>query len=99
MEAIPEGCFEKVLTKIICSSHSQPLLGKVKTAGQGCDFHGSFAAIPGTPSCVFFMQHILLTNGLLQAHSGNDNFMETIFPSLCYLWKYYILSMYIFFRV
>ena len=31
--------------------------------------HGSSAAIPVTPSCVFVMQHILLTKGPLQAHS------------------------------
>ena len=40
----------------------------METAGQGCDFHGSSASIPGTPSCVFVMRHILLTKGLLQAH-------------------------------
>jgi hypothetical protein len=44
----------------------------VKSAGQGCDFHGSSAAIPGTPSCVFVMRHILLTKRLLQAHSDVD---------------------------
>ena len=56
-------------TKGICSSHPQPLLGKVKTVGQGWDFHGSSAAIASTPSCGFVMRHILLTKGLLQAHS------------------------------
>ena len=68
MEATP-GWVDQLWTKGICSSHPQPLLGKVKTAGRGCDFHGSFAAILGTPSCVLVMPHIILTKGLLQAHS------------------------------
>ena len=40
-----------------------------KNCWSGCDFHGSSAAIPETSSCVFVMQHILLTKGLLQAQS------------------------------
>ena len=48
---------------------SWPLLGKVKTAGQGCDLDGSCTDIPCTSSCVFVMRHILLNKGHLQAHS------------------------------
>ena len=33
------GHGSKICTKGMCFSHSQPLLGKVKTDGQGCDFH------------------------------------------------------------
>ena len=62
----------KYWRKGICLSHPQPLLEKVKTAGQGCDFHRSSAAIQGTPSCVFVMRRILLTKGLLQAHSARE---------------------------
>ena len=51
-------------------SHPRPLLGKVKTAGQGCDRHGSCAGIPPTSRGVFVKRHILLTKGLLQSHSG-----------------------------
>ena len=69
MEATPAGRVDKVWTKGICSSHPQPLLVKVKTAGQSCDFNGSCAEIPDTPGCVFVMRHILLTKGPLQAHS------------------------------
>ena len=68
MKSTPVGWVDQIWKKGICSSHPQPLLGKVETAGQGCDFHGSSASIPGTPSCVFVMRHILLTKGLLQAH-------------------------------
>ena len=35
--------------------------------------HGSSAAIPGTPNCVFVMWQILLTKGLLQAHSARHD--------------------------
>ena len=49
---------------------SWPQLGKVKTAGQGCDFNGSCTEILCTSSCVFVMRHILLTKGILQAHSA-----------------------------
>ena len=48
MEATPAGRVDQVWTKGICSSHPWPLLVKVKTAGQGCDFHGLCAEIPGT---------------------------------------------------
>ena len=44
----------------------------MKTAAQGCHFHGSSAAIMGTPSCVFVMRHIRLTKGFLQADSVPD---------------------------
>ena len=67
MEATPVGWVDQLWATRICSSNPQPLLGKVKTFGQGCDFHGSSAAIPSTPCCVFVMRHILLTKGLLQA--------------------------------
>ena len=48
---------------------SWPLLGKVKTAGQDCDFHGSCTEILCSSSCVFVTRHILLTKGFLQDHS------------------------------
>ena len=45
---------------------SLPLLGKVKTAVKGCDFHRSSAGFPNTSSCDFGMQQTLLTKGHLQ---------------------------------
>ena len=80
MEASPVVCVVQFWTKRICSSHPQPLLGKVKTVGQRCDFHGSSAAIPCTPSCGFVMRHILLTKGLLQTHSAIDSFRSPSLP-------------------
>ena len=70
MEATPAGRVDQLWTKGIYFSHPQPLLVKVKTAGQSCDFNGSCAEIPDSPGCVFVMRHILLTKGPLQAHSG-----------------------------
>ena len=70
MELTHVGLVEKIGQRAsICYSHPQHLLEKVKTVGQGCNFHGSYAAIPGTPSFVLEMRHILLTKGLLQSHS------------------------------
>ena len=48
----------------------RPLLGRVKTAVQGCFSHGSSAEITRTSICVFVIQQILLTKGLLQDHSA-----------------------------
>ena len=53
MEANPVGGVDQLWKKLICSSHCKPLLGKVKTVGQGCDFHRPSATIPDTPTCVF----------------------------------------------
>ena len=36
-----DGWVDQLWTKGICSSHPWPLLGKVKTAGQGCGFRAS----------------------------------------------------------
>ena len=41
MEATTTGQVDQLWTKEKCSSHPQPLLGKVKTAGQGCGLHAS----------------------------------------------------------
>ena len=70
IETTPAGQGDQLWKKGICSSHPWPLLVKVKTAGQGCDFHESCAEIPGTPICVFVMRTIFLTKGPLQAHSA-----------------------------
>ena len=73
-EATLAGQVDQLWTKGICSSHSCPLLGKVKTAGQCCFFPGLCAEIPSTPKSqlCFFMWPILLTKGPLQAYSSSD---------------------------
>ena len=50
---------------------------------------GSSAAIPGTPSCVFVMRHILLTKGLLQAHGDVTIATNTTTGDLLYFCSYF----------
>ena len=81
MEATTTGQVDQLWTNEKCSSHSWPLLGKVKTVGQGCGLHASSG---GSLECqlkpygTFLSCYNGLINLVLVLHIVEDKLMELV---------------------